>query len=105
MFHLRMHSSTALIAKLADYGTSVLKTTSDGFPITAYQFTTLENTPPDYLILGNNAKQGHGNDCFGLGLCMLHLFTGHEPYEVILQSAGEEVDADKLALARLLKNV
>jgi hypothetical protein len=78
-----MHSSTALIAKLADYGTSVLKTNADGLRITARQFTTLENTPPDYLILGNNAKQGH---CFGLGLCMLHLFTGHEPYEVILES-------------------
>jgi hypothetical protein len=47
-------------------------------------FTTLENTPADYLILGDSATQGYGHDCFGLGLCMLHLFTGYAPYEEIL---------------------
>lgn len=85
VFRLRMHPSTANIAKLADYGTSIMRTDKDGFPISLGQFTTLENTPADYLILGNAAVQGYGHDCFGLGLCMLHLFTGHAPYEEILE--------------------
>lgn len=80
-----MKPSTALIMKLADYGTSVLRSDSDGQPISIGQFTTFENTPPDYLILGNDAKQGYGHDCFGLGLSMLHLFTGHCPYEEIMK--------------------
>ena len=84
VFRLRMHPSTSNIAKLADYGTSVMRTETDGQPISIGQFTTIENSPPDYLILGNAAKQGYGHDCFGLGLCMLHLFTGHCPYEEIL---------------------
>ena len=85
IFRLRMDPSTALIVKLADYGTSVLRNDSDGQPISIGQFTTFENTPPDYLILGNDAKQGYGHDCFGLGLSMLHLFTGHCPYEEIMK--------------------
>jgi len=86
VFRLRMHPSSAQIAKLADYGTSVMRTDTDGQPVSLGQFTTLENTPPDYLILGNAAEQGYGHDCFGLGLCMLHLFTGHGPYEEILDA-------------------
>jgi len=84
IFRLRMHATSAHIAKLADYGTSVTRTDTDGQPVSIGQFTTLENTPPDFLILGNAAEQGYGHDCFGLGLCMLHLFTGHGPYEEIL---------------------
>ena len=84
IFRLRMHPSTAHIAKLADYGTSVMRSDTDGQPVSLRQYTTLENTPPDFLILGNTAEQGYGHDCFGLGLCMLHLFTGHAPYEEIL---------------------
>jgi hypothetical protein len=37
------------------------------------------------MIHGDDAQQGHGQDNFGLGLCMLHLFTGHAPYEEILE--------------------
>ena len=85
VFRFRMTPSTAFIVKLADYGTSVLRSDSDGQPISIGQFTTFENTPPDYLILGNDAKQGYGHDCFGLGLSMLHLFTGYCPYEEILK--------------------
>ena len=84
VFRLRMGCNNALIVKLADYGTSVLRSKADGQPVSLGQFTTLENTPPDYLILGNASEQGIGHDCFGLGLCMLHLFTGHGPYEEIL---------------------
>jgi serine/threonine protein kinase len=36
------------------------------------------------MILGDAACQGHGHDAFGLGLCMLHVFTGHAPYEEIM---------------------
>lgn len=84
VFCLQMDPSRAYVAKLADFGTSTMDGSKDGQPITSDQFTTLENTPPDFLILGNDARQGFGHDCFGLGLCMLHLFTGHHPYEEIL---------------------
>ena len=84
IFRLRMHPSAAYIAKLGDYGTVVIGSDTDGKPISIGQFTTLENTPPDFLILGNAAKQGYTHDSFGLGLSMLHLFTGHCPYEEIL---------------------
>mmetsp|Transcript_25409 Transcript_25409/g.52610 ORF Transcript_25409/g.52610 Transcript_25409/m.52610 type:complete len:1640 (-) Transcript_25409:224-5143(-) len=98
VFRLRMHPSRAFFAKLADYGTSILNDTN-GQPITIAQFTTFENTPPDYLILGNVAEQGYGHDCFCLGLCMLHLFTGHAPYEEIL----EEVQCPENLKSRLRK--
>ena len=81
------HSSQedAVIAKLADYGTANVDCITNGQNVTIPQFTTLENTPPDFLILGDQALQGHGHDCFGLDLCMLHLFTGHAPYKYILE--------------------
>lgn len=84
VFRLKMDPSMANVAKLADFGTSVMRTDTDGQPISLGQFTTLENTPADFLILGNAAVQGYGHDSFGLGLCMLHLFTGHAPYEELL---------------------
>jgi serine/threonine protein kinase len=84
-FALEMDSHNAFFAKVADYGTSNTKAESNGQPVTIAQFTTQENTPPDFLILGDAAKQGHGHDNFGLGLCMLHLFTGSAPYEEIMK--------------------
>eukprot|EP00536_Pseudo-nitzschia_multiseries_P006186 jgi/Psemu1/192586/e_gw1.129.50.1 len=84
-FALQLPREDAIIAKLADYGTANVNCESNGQNVTIAQFTTLENTPPDFLILGDEAIQGHGHDCFGLGLCMLHLFTGHAPYEEILE--------------------
>ena len=85
VFALQSLREDALIAKLADYGTANVDCVTNGQNVTIAQFTTLENTPPDFLILGDQAVQGHGHDCFGLGLCMLHLFTGHAPYEEILE--------------------
>ena len=85
IFALESSREDAIIAKLADYGTANVDCTTNGQNVTIAQFTTLENTPPDFLILGDDALQGHGHDCFGLGLCMLHLFTGHAPYEEILE--------------------
>jgi serine/threonine protein kinase len=84
VFALRMPPDNAFVAKLADFGTANINAESNGQPVTIAQFTTLENTPPDFMILGDAAKQGHGHDHFGLGLCMLHLFTGDAPYEEIL---------------------
>jgi serine/threonine protein kinase len=84
-FAVNMPPDQAYIAKVADYGTANIRPESNGQPVTIAQFTTLENTPPDFMILGDMAKQGHAHDCFGLGLCMLHLFTGHAPYEEILE--------------------
>jgi serine/threonine protein kinase len=83
-FSLQMRTCEALIAKIADYGTANVRLESNGQPATLGQFTTLENTPPEFMILGDLATQGHGHDAFGLGLCMLHLFTGYAPYEEIL---------------------
>ena len=84
IFALEMPTASAIIAKVADYGTANVQAESNGQPATIGQFTTLENTPPEFMILGDAATQGHGHDAFGLGLCMLHLFTGHAPYEEIL---------------------
>ena len=84
VFALEMPTTSAIIAKVADYGTANVQPESNGQPATIGQFTTLENTPPEFMILGDAATQGHGHDAFGLGLCMLHLFTGHAPYEEIL---------------------
>lgn len=88
VFALRMPSSHAFIAKLADFGTADVMPTSNGLPVAISHFTTLENTPPDYMILGDDASQGHGHDSFGLGLGMLQLFTGSKPYEEILQDVA-----------------
>lgn len=84
-FALRMPVEKALLAKLADYGTADVKAETNGQPLSLAQITTPENTPPEFLILGDAAKQGHEHDLFGLGLCMLHLFTGSAPYEEILE--------------------
>lgn len=85
-FALRMPGHQAFVAKLADYGTANIRSESNGQPVTIAQFTTLENTPPEFMVLGDSATQGHGHDNWGLGLCMLHLFTGQAPYEAILDA-------------------
>ena len=85
IFSLKMPFNEALLAKLADYGTANVKPESNGQPVTIGQFTTIENTPPDFMILGDRAAQGHGHDNWGLGLVMLHLFTGEAPYEELLE--------------------
>jgi serine/threonine protein kinase len=80
-----MKTSRAFIVKLADFGTANLMD-SNGVPVTIANFTTLENIPPEFMILGDAAKQGHTQDSFALGLCMFHLFTGQGPYEEILEN-------------------
>jgi serine/threonine protein kinase len=73
------------IVKLADFGTSVVGSESLGSPITVQQFTTLENTPFEFLLLGDSARQSFASDTFCLGLSFLHLLTGFDPYEVLLK--------------------
>jgi serine/threonine protein kinase len=85
-FLLDMLPECSVVAKLADFGRSNMDESTNGTPVTKRQFTTLENTPPDFLILGDDAKQGHSHDAFGLGLCMFHLFSGHAPYEEIMEN-------------------
>lgn len=48
------------------------------------QFTTLENSPPEFLLLGSAARQSYASDTFPLGLCFFHLLTGYAPYEELL---------------------
>jgi hypothetical protein len=36
-------------------------------------------------MLGSTARQSHTADTFALGLCMVHMLTGEEPYEVLLK--------------------
>lgn len=44
-------------------------------------FTTLENTPPDFLLCGTAARADYAADSFALGLCWFHLLSGKAPYE------------------------
>ena len=73
------------LVKLADFGTSVVGLGGLGDPISMQQFTTLENVPPEFLLLGSGARQGFSADTFPMGLCFLHLLTGYEPYEILMQ--------------------
>lgn len=95
-----MEKSRAVVAKLADYGTADLRPDTDSLPICMANFTTLENSPPEFLVLGENCRQGWGHDNWGLGLCFFHLFTGNCPYEELL----EEVTCPP-NLRRLLEDV
>ena len=85
IFALKSEHGHGCLVKLGDYGTANVDATTNGRPITPAQITTPENTPIDYMLLGDSACQGHGHDNFGLGLCMLHLYTGHAPYEEIME--------------------
>ena len=98
-FALPFRSDALEIVKLSDFGTSSVGTGSLGDPITVQQFTTLENTPPEYLILGSSARQAYSADTFCLGLSMLHLLSGYEPYEVLL----EEVKCPQYLVEQLSK--
>ena len=76
IFHIPTCTDGFDLLKLADFGTSVIGSGTLGDPIGANQFTTLENTPIEYLILGSEARQAYSADTFCLGLCFFHLLTG-----------------------------
>lgn len=84
-FVLQIPSSFSYWVKLADYGAADSNLENLGKPVTIDQFTTLENSPIEFLLEGDAALQSYAADTFSLGLCMLHLFTGSAPYEEILE--------------------
>ena len=81
-------STCGHIIKLADYGTASTNASSIDNAVHYTHFTTLENAPPEYMILGDAATQGFGADTWALGLCILHLFTGSCPYEEMMTSVA-----------------
>lgn len=84
VYCLPLFTASKDLVKLADFGTSVVGAGGLGDPITVQQFTTLENTPPEFLLLGSMARQAFSADTFPLGLAYFHLLTGYEPYEALL---------------------
>uniref|UniRef100_K3W6L9 Protein kinase domain-containing protein n=1 Tax=Globisporangium ultimum (strain ATCC 200006 / CBS 805.95 / DAOM BR144) TaxID=431595 RepID=K3W6L9_GLOUD len=83
-FDLQLPGPFSYWIKLADYGTADSNAESLGKPVALDQFTTLENTPIEFLLEGDAAVRSYGADTFALGLCLLHLLTGSAPYEEIL---------------------
>ncbi len=83
---LPLPASLPLCVKLADFGTADLSAETWGQPIGLEQFTTLENTPVDFLVNGDQAQQGFAADAFSLGLAVWHLFTGSMPYEEVMEN-------------------
>jgi len=84
-FHIPMSTNSKCVLKLTDFGTSVIGDEALGAPITIEQYTTLENTPPEYLLMGSAARQSYTGDTFCLGLSFLHLLTEKAPYEELLE--------------------
>lgn len=75
-FELRLPATFSYWIKLADYGTAESNVESLGKPVALDQFTTLENSPVEFLLEGDAAEQSFAGDTFSLGLSLLHLFTG-----------------------------
>ncbi|KAF1335664.1 Serine/threonine protein kinase, partial [Globisporangium splendens] len=96
-FDLRLPGPFSYWIKLADYGTADSNVESLEKPVALDQFTTLENTPIEFLLEGDAAVRSYGADTFALGLCLLHLLTGSAPYEEILD--------DVLCPVELLKDL
>jgi hypothetical protein len=78
----------------------VIRADTDGQPIPNIHFTTLANTHPVFLIVGNMAKQGYGYNDLYYDFCMqlhkLHLFTGLSPYKLQRKSFKEVVGPENL---------
>lgn len=85
IYELPLRLDAPDVVKLADFGTGVISQRTLGDFVTGQQFTTLENAPPEFLILGSTARQAYSADTFCIGLSFLHLLTGHEPYEELLK--------------------
>ena len=75
---------TALLCKLADYGTACLSPTPSP-TLKKSHWTTIENAPPEFFLLGDTASPSFAVDTWALGLCALHLLTGGGPYEEQLE--------------------
>lgn len=81
VYRMRMRQPWNLCVKLADFGTADVCEASLGGHIGMERFTTLENTPPEFLVEGDKVQLHYSADTFPLGLAVLHLFTGAMPYE------------------------
>ncbi len=77
-----MPQLSAYCIKLGDFGTSELLRNGDSPAVRVHHFSTLENTPPELLVLGTRASVSFAMDTFQMAISMLHLFTGDAPYEV-----------------------
>lgn len=76
------------LVKLADYGTADMSADTLNQPLTVDQFTTLENSAPEMLVLGACATQAFAIDAWAMGLCLAHLLTGEAPYEELLETVA-----------------
>ncbi len=81
-YRLCMPQLSAYCIKLGDFGTSELLRNGDSPAVRVRHFSTLENTPPELLVLGTRANVSFAMDTFQMAISMLHLFTGDAPYEV-----------------------
>jgi hypothetical protein len=79
--------------KLADYGTAKTSggesvaagSSSSGSGMRLHHWSTLENAPPEFFLLGDRAvAASYAVDTWALGLCGLHLMMGGGPYEEAL---------------------
>lgn len=75
-FELCLPADFSYWVKLADYGSADSSSENIGKRVTLDQFTTLENTPIEFLLEGDAAQQSFAADTFSLGLSLFHLFTG-----------------------------
>ena len=83
-YAIEMDVEEPMLAMLADFGTADIAPDSFDEPIDTRHFTTLENAPPDFLLAGAHARQDFAADSFSLALCLVHMLTGHAPYEEVL---------------------
>ncbi|CAH0481431.1 unnamed protein product [Peronospora belbahrii] len=66
-FVFQMPASFSYWVKLADFGAADSNPENLGSPVTIDQFTTLENTPVEFLLEGDAAKQSYAADTFLFG--------------------------------------
>ena len=57
VFTVPLRAAGLGLVKLADFGASAVGAAALGEPIGAPHFTTLENAPPEFLVLGSGARQ------------------------------------------------
>ncbi|KNB43383.1 serine/threonine protein kinase [Blastocystis sp. subtype 4] len=69
------------IVKLGDFGTTEIGIEGN---ISVGQFTTFENTPPEYLLC-DSCTRGATADVWNLGLSLAHLLIESAPYEEVMK--------------------
>jgi len=62
-----------------------MRADTDGQPITNNQFTTLANTPPDFLILRNMVKQRYGHDALDYDFACFNYSQDSVPTKKVLK--------------------